>query len=271
MKKLLMLAVVLLGVATMAQAQERVLKILDLKNGQEVKGYVMRQQDGSWMVETESGDAFFYAADEVAAVRKEGEEKQVVRAATQDGNAGAYDVYLVRKGGKLINAETNLEVRPKQLPGILYTNYNKMQKKYTTGLWLTIGGVVATGAGTALIIIGCRQSTPYSQQELDSYWYQHAKYSIENDRNVKDSWKSNSYHATYQNMLIKGKANTGLVVSGSLVMSIGVVAAIWGLADLCAGIAGLDTIAKEYNVGYADNVKISFGAQQYGYGLAIKF
>lgn len=221
MKKLLMLAVVLLGAATMAQAQEREKKILDLKNGQEVAGYVMRQQDGSWMVETESGDTFFYAADEVAAVRKEGEAKTVARVATQAGDAGTYDAYLVRKGGKLINAETNMEVRPRQLPGMLYSNYYKMKKKYQFGLWMTPSGVAAMTVGTGI--------------------------------------------------LIGMESTIGVLVSGSVLTALGLGSAIWGIVDLCVGITGLDKIATEYNVGYADNVKISFGAQQYGYGLAIKF
>ncbi|MBQ7518461.1 MAG: hypothetical protein IJU13_08575 [Bacteroidales bacterium] len=258
MKKLLMLAVVLLGVATMAQAQEREKRILDLKNGQEVKGYVMRQQDGSWMVETESGDTFFYASDEVAAVRKEGEEKKVARVAPQAGTSGTYDAFLVRKGGKLINAETSQEIRPKQLPGMMFTNYNKMQKKYTTGLWLTIGGVVATGAGTGLFVGGL--STNWRKERLKD---EHSMF----DYNTGGYyWDSETNKILYDSI-----SGTALIVSGSIIMGIGLGAAIWGLVDLCVGIAGLDKIAKEYNVGYADNVKISFGAQQYGYGLAIKF
>lgn len=65
MKKVLMIIVgVLLTVAVSAQT-EKVKQRVELKNGSEIIGYVAEQNDGSYLVETESGDMFFYSASEI--------------------------------------------------------------------------------------------------------------------------------------------------------------------------------------------------------------
>lgn len=65
MKKLfVIIASLLLTVAAGAQT-EKVKQRVELKNGNEVVGYVAEQSDGSYLVETESGDMFFYSASEI--------------------------------------------------------------------------------------------------------------------------------------------------------------------------------------------------------------
>lgn len=65
----LALLILLGGSATFANAQERTKKVIELKIGISVTGYVLEMNDGGYMLETDSGDIIFYSRDEIRSIR----------------------------------------------------------------------------------------------------------------------------------------------------------------------------------------------------------
>ena len=65
----LALFILLGGIATFANAQERTKKVIELKIGISVTGYVLEMNDGGYMLETDSGDIIFYSRDEIRSIR----------------------------------------------------------------------------------------------------------------------------------------------------------------------------------------------------------
>ncbi len=57
------------GIASFANAQERTKKVIELKIGISVTGYVIEMNDGGYMLETDSGDIIFYSRDEIRSIR----------------------------------------------------------------------------------------------------------------------------------------------------------------------------------------------------------
>lgn len=57
------------GIASFANAQERTKKVIELKIGISVTGYVLEMNDGGYMLETDSGDIIFYSRDEIRSIR----------------------------------------------------------------------------------------------------------------------------------------------------------------------------------------------------------
>ena len=65
MKKIVLLFAVMF-VSFLVIAQEKTEMRLDLKNGTSLTGMVQIQPDGSYLLETKSGDVFFFTAAEVS-------------------------------------------------------------------------------------------------------------------------------------------------------------------------------------------------------------
>lgn len=74
MRKLFFVFVLLIGVTTLVMGQERTKKILELKIGLSVSGYVMELENGNYMLETDAGDIVFYNRDEIRSIHNPGEE-----------------------------------------------------------------------------------------------------------------------------------------------------------------------------------------------------
>ena len=71
MKKLLMFIACALCAATVsAQEQKKVKETVTLNDGTVILGYVAKQSDGSYLIENESGDMFYYTAAEIKEVKK---------------------------------------------------------------------------------------------------------------------------------------------------------------------------------------------------------
>lgn len=65
MKRIIALLWLVIGTATIVFGQERVKRVLELKNGTTITGYVMEQGNGSYMLETAEGDILFFSREEV--------------------------------------------------------------------------------------------------------------------------------------------------------------------------------------------------------------
>lgn len=71
MKNLLtFIACILCAVSLSAQDQKKVKETVTLNDGTEISGYVAKQSDGSYLIENESGDMFYYTAAEIKEVKK---------------------------------------------------------------------------------------------------------------------------------------------------------------------------------------------------------
>ena len=76
MKKLLFVMLLLAGVTSFALGQERTKRIVELKIGLSVTGYIMELEDGNYMLETDSGDIIFYSRDEIRSIKNPEEVKK---------------------------------------------------------------------------------------------------------------------------------------------------------------------------------------------------
>lgn len=75
MKKLIVLAFLIMGVVVAALGQERVKKTIELKIGLSVTGYIIELEDGNYMLETDAGDIVFYTRDEIRSIKNPEEVK----------------------------------------------------------------------------------------------------------------------------------------------------------------------------------------------------
>lgn len=87
MKNLLtFIACILCAVSLSAQDQKKVKKTVTLNDGTEISGYVAKQSDGSYLIENETGDIFYYTAAEVKGIN--------VNSPRQNGYMGMVNVLL---------------------------------------------------------------------------------------------------------------------------------------------------------------------------------
>lgn len=149
MKKFVTLLVVSLVTLT-AMAQEKVEKRIELKNGTILTGFVQEQQDGSYRVETESGDVLVFSSSEV---------ERIVEGNLMTSNPQTNKYYegmtLYKKGGNLHFYSSGQKLEQKDFttyPG--WEKYQKAQKKWRTGNTITITSAVSLAAGVGLL-------TPY--------------------------------------------------------------------------------------------------------------
>lgn len=68
MKRFFMLIVAMTAAMVMSAQTAKVLSKVELKGGADVIGYAELQSDGGYVVETESGDVFYYSAAEIKSV-----------------------------------------------------------------------------------------------------------------------------------------------------------------------------------------------------------
>ena len=125
--------------AILVYSQERVEKQLVLKNGTTISGYITTQSDGSFIVETSTGDMFFYTPSEV---------KRVIAPsapATVTNNSSAI---VYKKGGSIrfIENDKKLEqadfIYPKD-----WGKYKGAQNTRGWGIGLLVAGPLVTSAG----------------------------------------------------------------------------------------------------------------------------
>lgn len=76
MKRIVLLLILLVNVSISIYGQERVKRVIELKIGLSVTGYVMEMEDGRYMLETDSGDILFYSKDEVRGIRNVDEDNK---------------------------------------------------------------------------------------------------------------------------------------------------------------------------------------------------
>ncbi len=149
MKKIFVMLLLILNGAIVLCAQEREKKTLELKDGTVLSGYVTRQDDGSYLVETTSGDVLFYSVNEIRSVRGEGKKQA----------KGAYGI-MERKGFNLVYPESldymgrPILVQSTALSREFHLEYKKNRNLAVAGVSCLAGGSVACLAiGLPLFIL----------------------------------------------------------------------------------------------------------------------
>lgn len=69
MRKIILALFLWISSITLVFCQDRAKKVLELKNGTTVSGYIMEQKNGDFMLETETGDIIFYTRNEILSVK----------------------------------------------------------------------------------------------------------------------------------------------------------------------------------------------------------
>lgn len=148
MKKLFVLVLLcLFPISLFAQGREE--KSIELQNGTVLKGNVELQQDGTYLVETSSGDVFFFSPSEVKRIVNlkavpENDGKQIPSTGEQ----------VYRRKGELCFTATGIPLTQGDFVNYQgWEKYKKAQKLRKTGngimLWGTIGciaaGIIAGG------------------------------------------------------------------------------------------------------------------------------
>lgn len=87
MRKIIIILLLWIGSVTYAFCQERTQKILELKNGTTVRGYIMEQENGDLMLETEFGDIIFYSQNEVLSIKDPGHSLQLAPSAHSESHS----------------------------------------------------------------------------------------------------------------------------------------------------------------------------------------
>ena len=139
MKKTIVLLACIFGISIVVSGQEREKKVLELKNGTTVTGFVMEQSDGNYMLETETGDILFYAKDEVRTVLdKEKKDADRERGMNYQGSDR-----LVKSGFSLTFSNSRLDLQPNQVSGRFWDEYTSAARKKKSGMvMMIIGGAV---------------------------------------------------------------------------------------------------------------------------------
>lgn len=131
----------LIIVSFLALAQEKVEMRLDLKNGSTLTGLVTVQQDGSYLLETSTGDMFFFDASEV---------KRAICIKDQETHIKV----VHKKGGNLLFVDTEEKLTETDFAtNSGWRQYQKAQKNRKTGniLMITGAGVVAASFALAAL------------------------------------------------------------------------------------------------------------------------
>lgn len=153
-RKLLIICLLLFIFPFILMAQEKEEKRLELKNGTVLTGYVEVQPDGSYLLETQSGDVFFFSPSEVAKVMS------LLPASQQTtGVSDYFDGKTVdKRRGKIYMLATEEELTKNDFMTYQgWEKYQKAKKTRKTGniLLISAGGVAGLGlvlGGTFAII-----------------------------------------------------------------------------------------------------------------------
>ena len=235
-KSILLILVCLLPISLFAQEKEE--KSIELKNGTVLKGYVEQQPDGSYLVETASGDMLFFSPSEVSRIinlkpTPENDEKQ---------NKSSAGGLVYRRKGELCFSATGTPLTQDDFFNFQgWEKYQKAQRLRKTGnkimLWGSIG-CIAAGVIVGGVIM-------FSYGEYEYY---------------------DSYHDVYRNY---GYDYSVFGASSAIGGMASVVPIVTGLIIKSSGNAKLNKMAKVYNQnpGYV----LNFGPQQHGVGFALNF
>lgn len=98
MKKLYLLYACLLCAVVMSAQTTKIKNQVILTNGTEIIGYVAPQPDGSYVVETEAGDMFYYSGSEIKKIIVLGENKVKVETAKDSKTSNNLPVEYKSKG-----------------------------------------------------------------------------------------------------------------------------------------------------------------------------
>ena len=128
----------LIIVSFLAMAQEKKEMKLELKNGSTLTGLVTVQQDGSYLLETSTGDMFFFDASEV---------KRAISIKDKETHIKV----VHKKGGNLLFVDTEEKLTETDFAtNSGWRQYQKAQKNRKTGNILMITGAGVMAASFAL-------------------------------------------------------------------------------------------------------------------------
>lgn len=228
----------------LALAQEKKEMKLDLKNGTSLTGMVTVQQDGSYLLETSSGDIFFFEVSEVKRATAIAQEPAPV--AVPAGNDYYEGKVVYKKRGSLRFYETNEKLAQKDFSTFQgWEKYQKAQKNIKTAnsLLIITGGMLVLGGVFAAV--GIPNQGEYVMD--DGY-----------------GWELSFDHKHYES-----KFGDILAPAGGCLGMAAIPVAITSLVFGIIGNSKLKKMEKAYNQhpGYV----IDFGGQQYGVGFALKF
>lgn len=246
--KRLVVFFILMSIAVLCFSQERQKRILELKNGTTIPGYVMEQEDGSYLLETEAGDVLFYAADEVRRVSSEAEQNAVSGANSNNTSFSSNsDFGLKRRFFSLTFARTGEDLQPDQVSSSFWKDYRKASNGKKAGMYLMIGG-------GSLMLTGAILSATLVQYRTTYNWY---RYYDDYD---------NDYDFDYDEELVSEPSPVG-----SIVALVGTGIAVWGAISFFSGHAKLGRLAKQYNTEHGYYSSLSIEMVPGGLGLTYKF
>lgn len=154
MKRIMMVLMLLWGITAVAVGQERIKKVVELKNGTTITGYVMEQENGNYMLETESGDVLFYTREEVRSIRNFNQETESVLYPVTGNNAKLTykkPTDLLQRGGfglEFVNSKESL--RSDQVSSDFWQKYQKASRNKRGGMTMTIIGGASLITGFCL-------------------------------------------------------------------------------------------------------------------------
>ena len=212
--------------------QDRVAKQVFLKNGYTITGYVSTQPDGSYKVETLTGDVILYSNSEIKRI-VDVKKTEIVTPdeITPSGNAYYEGQTVYKKGRNLYFYENNKPLTKNDFETYQgWQRYQRAQKTMKLGTNIMIWGTIGACTGGALI------GTIVMLCGGDEY----------NDGPI---------------LIAHGAMFAGIFVAPEILIT--------GLIINTIGNVHLGKIEKTYNQhpGYV----LEFGAQQSGIGLALKF
>ena len=239
MKRLFLLIALLITTATVLFGQDRTKKILDLKNGASVTGYVMEQENGGYMLETEAGDVLFYMPDEVLRVRNVDNSEasnNPQQNVSLSSNVSKSNL-LERNGFSLTFSGTKQDLQQGQVSDSFWNDYRKASRGKKTGMFLLIGGGVTVAVG-ATLSSSLKQS--YSHEE----------------------WQGNIKITSYETYT----SPVGMIVAGA-----GLGVAATGLIIFLSGNGKLKKLATRYNNEHGLSSSFSLGISPAGFAFAYSF
>lgn len=223
----------LCGCLFLAMAQRGVLSTVELTDGTILNGYVTTNADGSFNVETQDGDKYYYTAAEVKVVREIG--------GLATSSVLTTDALVAKKGAKIVFADSNqpLVQGDFRSPDV-WQLYQRGRKQAKTGTWLIVSGAIMGGAAAVERIMYNKQEEIRLQQIYETGSYQERPAGVQTGYDV----------------------GTVLIVAGGASLVGGIIFTVIGNSILA-------TIVKDQNMG--QKLTLDFGAQQNGIGLALNF
>jgi hypothetical protein len=235
MRRIMFVLMLLVGITAGASGQERIKKVLELKNGTTITGYVMEQDNGNYMLETEAGDVLFFSREDVAAVRSLNQSVSLSVLEVQQKRPAD----LLKRAGfglEFINSKEPL--RPEQVSKDFWQEYAHASKKKKSGMILMIAG------GSSLVV----GSLLFSFAGQSYYWWSDGRGNTE------------SYY------YINGAGYAGIGLMGA-----GLGVAVWGVIRFMSGNSQLGRLATQFNSGNGYISELSLDYSPTGIALVYKF